>query len=375
MGMGHVAAIREGSPAEKADVRPGDVLKEIILKGAGIEEKHFLLGDGNPADVVDPVRLPDELRAWAEAHRDAAPGKAIKAVFVVQRKEVVNNEEKWPARPLPEVEWDWRWRFDEERPVSPAAPLAVPELGVAYPVLMTVEDVAAASPADGHLQKKDVIKEIGTKHLKDSAGHWTDVVWDQLGPDQWPQVSAALQEMDSPEVAVRVQRGDKVVEETLTLQPDATWPADDPGLKVMTDHRVQKAGNPAQALVMGLQETWYRIADTYLQLRGFLTGRISWDNAGGPLKIAAIAYSAASSGVWDLLFFLGLISINLAVINFLPIPFLDGGHMVFLIYEKIRGKPARESVMAFATYAGLLFLLVVMILVFYQDIKSLFFGH
>ena len=70
---------------------------------------------------------------------------------------------------------------------------------------------------------------------------------------------------------------------------------------------------------------------------------------------------------------MGVISINLAVINFLPIPFLDGGHMVFLIYEKLRGRRAPESILAPATYLGLLFLLVLMVVVVYLDVRKYWF--
>jgi regulator of sigma E protease len=369
MVMGPVSGLREGSPAAKAGVERGDYLKEIDLKGAGDETKRFVLIENKPGEaVVDPMRLPDELRQWAEAHGDPAGGKAVKVVFVVQRKELNANKEEWPTRALPEADWDWRWRFDEEVPVGKAAPLAVPELGVAYPVQTTVEDVAAGSPAEGRLQKKDVLKAYRIKDLGAKPGEWTDGNWEELGADQGPQFFTTLQELDSPEVTLRVQRGDKVLEEAFTLAPDPTWPLEDRGLLFMADAREQVAGNPLQAVGMGVQETWYTISDVYLQLRGFLTGRISFKNAGGPIRIAVIAYSAASAGVWELVFFLGLISINLAVINFLPIPFLDGGHMVFLIYEKIRGKPARESVLAAATYAGLFLLLVVIIVVTYRDI-------
>ena len=74
----------------------------------------------------------------------------------------------------------------------------------------------------------------------------------------------------------------------------------------------------------------------------------------------------------DFVFFLGLISINLAVVNFLPIPVLDGGHMVFLIYEKLRGKPASEQVRIASFYVGLLLILSLMCLVIYLDVKRLF---
>jgi regulator of sigma E protease len=64
---------------------------------------------------------------------------------------------------------------------------------------------------------------------------------------------------------------------------------------------------------------------------------------------------------------LGIISINLAVVNFLPIPILDGGHMVFLLYEWVRGKPPPESVRNVATIIGLVLILSLMMFVFYQD--------
>ena len=94
---------------------------------------------------------------------------------------------------------------------------------------------------------------------------------------------------------------------------------------------------------------------------------------GGPIMIATLAYDSAGQSIYDLIFFLGMISINLAVINFLPIPVLDGGHMVFLIYEKIRGKPAPERVQAIALYAGLVFLLLLMAFVIFLDVRRLFF--
>jgi len=72
------------------------------------------------------------------------------------------------------------------------------------------------------------------------------------------------------------------------------------------------------------------------------------------------------------LLFLGIISINLAVVNFLPIPILDGGHMVFLIYEKLRGRPPTENVKIIATYVGLAVILLLFVVVTFQDFRKLF---
>jgi regulator of sigma E protease len=69
-----------------------------------------------------------------------------------------------------------------------------------------------------------------------------------------------------------------------------------------------------------------------------------------------------------------MISVNLAVVNFLPVPVLDGGHMVFLILEKILGRPVPERVFAFAMYAGLFLILCLMVYVLFLDAGRLFFG-
>ena len=93
---------------------------------------------------------------------------------------------------------------------------------------------------------------------------------------------------------------------------------------------------------------------------------------GGPIEIVSVTFSLAKDNIYELILFLGILSINLAVVNFLPIPLLDGGHMVFLIYEKIRGKPASEQVRTIAAYIGLALLLALMVYVFVLDIQRRF---
>jgi regulator of sigma E protease len=362
MRLGQVAGIREGSAAAEAGVLDGDFLKEVHLKGTGDkgpDEKHFVLGEGNPANLIDPTRLPSELRRWADSHTSV---QAVLTVVHTNSQQGLNERQPETLKPVP---WDAGWRFDRELLGSPSAPLAIPELGLAYRVGTLVEDVAPGSPAASRLQKHDVIKALRYKRLGAKADQWTDGKWEDLDNDQWARVFTTFQRLDNREVSLKVERGGKEEQVTLTLERDFDWPMDDRGLALMPDFRKQRASNPAQAIRMGADETLTEILDVYRGLRGLATRRIGVENAGGPIKIAALAYSAASAGIWELLFFLGVISINLAVINFLPIPFLDGGHMVFLIYEKIRGRPPQETVMAFATYAGLLFLLVVMALVLF----------
>jgi regulator of sigma E protease len=146
----------------------------------------------------------------------------------------------------------------------------------------------------------------------------------------------------------------------------------DRGLVFMPATTIEKADTTAEAVRLGMRRTLRSIVMIYLNLRAMITGRVSLKSVGGPIMIATLAYEVAGQSVYDLVLFLGMISINLAVINFLPIPVLDGGHMLFLIWEKIRGVPASQTVQAVATYVGLLVILALMVLTFWVDITRLF---
>ena len=142
----------------------------------------------------------------------------------------------------------------------------------------------------------------------------------------------------------------------------------------MPDVHLERAANMGEALRYGVQETWRLITNIYLGLSRVITGRVSTETFGGPIEIVSTTFLLAGDDLYKFLIFLAVLSINLAVVNFLPIPLLDGGHMVFLIYEKIRGKPASEQVRAIATYIGLAMLLTLMVYVFYLDIKRRILG-
>jgi regulator of sigma E protease len=111
----------------------------------------------------------------------------------------------------------------------------------------------------------------------------------------------------------------------------------------------------------------------YQHLYAMVFGRVSVFTMSGPLTIGNVAYKIAGVDIWQFILFIGMINVNLAVINFLPIPVLDGGHMVFLLYEWVRGKPAPEAVLAAAMYTGLALILSLMCFVLFLDAKRLFF--
>jgi len=111
---------------------------------------------------------------------------------------------------------------------------------------------------------------------------------------------------------------------------------------------------------------------TYGQATG--TSRVSVKGMGGPISIVMIAYYYASNGMGLYLWLLCLLGANLAVVNILPIPVLDGGHLVFLVYEAVFRKPPNENVQIILSYIGLLLLLALMVWVFSLDIYRLIWG-
>ena len=97
--------------------------------------------------------------------------------------------------------------------------------------------------------------------------------------------------------------------------------------------------NPLAAVLWGFRETWNFIAMTYASLAGTFRGTISYKEFSGPVGIGSTAIQAGRAGVTDFIYFMAIVSVSLAVLNFLPLPVVDGGYVVFLLIEKVRGKP------------------------------------
>src|SRR5207237_1803349 len=105
---------------------------------------------------------------------------------------------------------------------------------------------------------------------------------------------------------------------------------------------------------------------------GLAQGTVKVEHLKGPVGIAHLGTIVAGKGFIWLLFFMALISVNLAVINFLPLPIVDGGQFLFLVYEQVRGRPVPASVQNVVTMAGLVLIGCVFLVVTYNDITNLF---
>ncbi len=113
-----------------------------------------------------------------------------------------------------------------------------------------------------------------------------------------------------------------------------------------------------------LSYTWA----TFEFIGGFFSGKSKAGDVGGPIFIAKIAGATARAGFDILLEFMALLSVNLAVLNILPIPIFDGGHLLFLAAEKIKGSPLSMKIRLLAQQAGLVFILLLIVLITYNDI-------
>lgn len=132
--------------------------------------------------------------------------------------------------------------------------------------------------------------------------------------------------------------------------------------------------SPVEAFAESLRQSYRVIELMVVIIAKLIKGDISTDTLGGPIMIAQMAGDSAKAGVGSLIFFIALISINLAVINLLPIPVLDGGHLLFFLIEAIKGSPVSIKVREVAQQVGLFILILLMILVFYNDIHRIFFS-
>ena len=129
---------------------------------------------------------------------------------------------------------------------------------------------------------------------------------------------------------------------------------------------------PVDALAQALGKTWDMSVLTLRLLGKMLTGQASVKNISGPLSIAQFAGQSASIGIAQFLGFLALVSLSLGVLNLLPVPVLDGGHLLYYLIEFLRGKPLSEAAMLWGQKVGMMLLLGLMTLAFYNDLNRLF---
>jgi len=143
------------------------------------------------------------------------------------------------------------------------------------------------------------------------------------------------------------------------------------GVSPSSQHAVTERMNPLMAFWTGLKQTWFISKLTVLSVIKIFEGVISPKTLGGPILIAQIAGAQVKEGIIPFVFFMALLSINLAILNLFPIPLLDGGHLLFFLIEIITGKEINIKWRETAQQIGFVLLVILMIFVFIMDIERL----
>jgi regulator of sigma E protease len=193
----------------------------------------------------------------------------------------------------------------------------------------------------------------------------------------WDEVVAAVQAHPGDPLRMRVARDATELE--ITVRP-ATVQQNGAklgriGAAVRVDPEAMKGlmtvvrYGPASAMRMALARTWDTSVFSLKILGKMLVGEVSWKNLSGPVTIADYAGQSARLGLAAYVAFLALISISLGVLNLLPIPLLDGGHLLYYLVELIKGSPVSERVMELGQRLGLTVLLFLMVFALYNDIN------
>lgn len=191
--------------------------------------------------------------------------------------------------------------------------------------------------------------------------------------DSEPELQALIGARDSQVTTLTILRGDK--EETILVTPTVTTSnRATMGVAIFSAGLVRYPFFPA--LIEGAKTTGWMIKEIVLAFGGLLGDLFSGEKVGdqfaGPVGIASITGQAARLGFTYLLQFMALLSLNLAVINILPLPALDGGRILFLLIEKLKGKPVKREVEALIHNLGFFLLIFLIIFITYKDIIKLF---
>lgn len=345
MDIEQISAVQENSPAAKAGLKVGDKITSV-----------------NGVDVgkdINPLHLAEHLEMFAGEEVEIRVKRTVEGSPELEEVTVTLTPDETPA-----------WI---EYPFSDGTPLGIPSIGVAYHLTSNVLKVVPDSPAakagvpEGGVLESVVIETENEILKKISPDSSTELKFVDTTKKSMAYAFWQLQEVPDAKVTLKFQGDDK----TYILEPVPTkeeWYISQRGIFLQPQSQTLMAATWGDAFRMGIHQTQNTGFDIYLTLRNLVSGDLSPKNLSGPVGIAKVAYAVSKQGIQQLLMFLGFLSINLAILNFLPIPVLDGGHMVFLIWEGVTRRKPSEKVLIAASYVGMAFVLGLMVFVIYLDI-------
>ncbi|MDF7630974.1 sigma E protease regulator RseP [Erwiniaceae bacterium L1_55_4] len=323
-------------------VRP--VVGEILNGSVAAEAQ---ITSGMELKAVDGIETPD----W-DAVRMALIGKigdSSTTLTVSQFGEDATQQKQVDLR-------EWQFEPDKQDPV---VALGIRPRGPQIDT--TLAEVQANSPASAAgLQAGDRIVKVDGQPLT-----------------QWQAFAAQVRDNPRKNMALDVERNGELV--ALTLTPEAKPGNEAEGfagviprvIPLPDEYKTVRQYGPFAAIGEASVKTWQLMKLTVSMLGKLITGDVKLNNLSGPISIAQGAGLSAEYGGIYYLMFLALISVNLGIINLFPLPVLDGGHLLFLAIEKIKGGPVSERVQDFSYRIGSILLVLLMGLALFNDFSRL----
>lgn len=323
-------------------VRP--VVGEILNGSVAAEAQ---ITSGMELKAVDGIETPD----W-DAVRMALIGKigdSDATLTVSQFGEEATQQKQLNLR-------DWQFEPDKQDPV---VALGIRPRGPQ--IETTLAEVQANSPAsNAGLQAGDRIVKVDGQPLS-----------------QWQAFAAQVRDNPGKNMALDIERNGEPV--ALTLTPEAKSGNEAEGfagviprvIPLPDEYKTVRQYGPFAAIGEASVKTWQLMKLTVSMLGKLIIGDVKLNNLSGPISIAQGAGLSAEYGVIYYLMFLALISVNLGIINLFPLPVLDGGHLLFLAIEKIKGGPVSERVQDFSYRIGSILLVLLMGLALFNDFSRL----
>ncbi|MGL9735130.1 MAG: sigma E protease regulator RseP [Symbiopectobacterium sp.] len=331
----------------------------------------FIIGVSGVRPVVGEI-VPNSIAAMAQM----SPGMELKAVDGIETPDwdtvrltligkIGDNEVTLDVAPLGSSSvvrktLDLRdWQFNPERQ-DPAASLGmVPCIPQIDAVLTQVQGGSATQKAG--LQVGDRIVKVDGQPLT-----------------RWSQFASTVRDKPDADIALDIERNGEI--RSLILTPDSkTTGGRVEGFAGMVpkvipmpeEYRTVRQYGPFSAIYQAADKTWQLMRLTVSMLGKLITGDVKLNNLSGPISIAQGAGISADYGLIYYLMFLALISVNLGIINLFPLPVLDGGHLLFLLVEKLKGRPVSERVQDFCYRIGTVVLMLLMGLALFNDFSRL----
>ncbi len=319
---------------------------------------------GQPRPAITPLQSVDASRLPAGAE----------ALAGIQRGEVITRVNGDTVRTWDEV---------QDRVLKGPDTVRIEVAGRTEPLVLRFQPRDAASREQALRALRPLIPaRIGLVAVGQPAGRAGLGLGDMIiraGGDtirSWDELVQKIRASTGKPLALDVLRGDSIVHVTVT--PEAQTQQDSAGREVSYG-MIGASADPrgpivrvrlgfGSALVDGVRETGFQVAATVTMVKRLVTGQVSPKELGGPLLIAQVSGQMLQLGIAWLIGFMGLISVNLAVLNLLPIPVLDGGHAMFLIAEGIQRKPLSPQLRLRLTQIGLVIVLAIMAMAIFNDV-------